>query len=188
TMQYTAEQGFLVAEGGIQAGTVDAHGPGEVRQGRAFVAFLPEYLEGALQDFVFVEFAGTSPHSGGFLEFHTHRYNNWLTRRCPCFIYLPIDTNIGTQTDGSIAKGYDELQKTLRTSRSSHGRIQRHRRRHRKTSGRRRRGRGRQLRLQQSRRRSRRCRDRKRRREGDCRAGQCNKARGDQTLICRDEE
>src|SRR5664279_4090305 len=44
TIQRLAEQGFLIAEGGIKARRVDAHGGGEVANARALVALAPEHL------------------------------------------------------------------------------------------------------------------------------------------------
>jgi len=38
------EEGFLVAEGGVEGGAVDAHGFGEVGEGSAFIALGPEDL------------------------------------------------------------------------------------------------------------------------------------------------
>src|SRR6185295_13716318 len=50
-----AEEGFLVAERGIEARTVDTHGLGEVAQGGAFVTLLPEDLQGGVHGLLRVE-------------------------------------------------------------------------------------------------------------------------------------
>ena len=50
-----AEQRFLVAEGGVEARAVDAHGPGQIGERRALVAFAPEDLQGLVESFVDVE-------------------------------------------------------------------------------------------------------------------------------------
>src|SRR5713101_4581351 len=50
-----AEQRFLVAERGIEARAVDAHGPGQIRERRALVTFAPEDLQRLVESFVHVE-------------------------------------------------------------------------------------------------------------------------------------
>src|SRR5437868_6264251 len=54
-VEHPAEEGLLVAEGGVEAGAVDAHGPGQLGQRRALVTLAPEHLERAVQGFVDVK-------------------------------------------------------------------------------------------------------------------------------------
>ena len=49
------EEGLLVAEGGVEGGSIDAHGFGEVGEGGAFVAFLPEDIQRGVEGLVGVE-------------------------------------------------------------------------------------------------------------------------------------
>src|SRR5205823_1756825 len=58
------EQLLLVAESGIQAGRVDAHGPGEVAHRRRLVAVAPEDVDGALERGFAVELARASAFHG----------------------------------------------------------------------------------------------------------------------------
>lgn len=55
-----AEEGFLVSEGGVEAGAVDAHGLGEVVERCAFVSAAPEDAQGTVERFVEIELTGTS--------------------------------------------------------------------------------------------------------------------------------
>ena len=43
-----AKENFLVAECGIEAGAIDAHGPRQLHQRLALVAFAPEDVQGAV--------------------------------------------------------------------------------------------------------------------------------------------
>jgi hypothetical protein len=44
-----AEEGFLVAEGGVEAGHVDAHGVGEGGEGGALVTVAPKKHQGGVE-------------------------------------------------------------------------------------------------------------------------------------------
>ena len=44
-IHHLPEEGFLVPEGGVKAGPVDAHGPGQLRERRSLVPSLPEDLQ-----------------------------------------------------------------------------------------------------------------------------------------------
>ena len=66
-----AEQRLLAAECRIEAWPLDAHGIGQVAQGRAFVATLPEHLHGLVQGLVAVEAARPPTLQTGFRHFHT---------------------------------------------------------------------------------------------------------------------
>src|SRR5437667_2670739 len=66
-----AEQGLLIAKGGIKARAVDSHGLGQIRQGRALESFAPKHPERALQRLIHVEGARTSHRRTGLLFLHT---------------------------------------------------------------------------------------------------------------------
>src|SRR5258707_4970270 len=59
-IEHLAEQLLLVAEGGIEARAVDAHGLGQIRQRRRLVTLAPEHVERTVQGFIDVEGARTS--------------------------------------------------------------------------------------------------------------------------------
>src|SRR5262249_55134838 len=64
-----AEEALLVAEGGIEARRVDAHGLGQVRDRGTFVTVAPEYLQRLIERGAQIELARASDcyHFGPFL-------------------------------------------------------------------------------------------------------------------------
>src|SRR5207237_8567014 len=54
-VQRLAEQLLLVPEGGVEAGSVDPHGPGQLRERGALVPACPEHLQGPVQCLIHVE-------------------------------------------------------------------------------------------------------------------------------------
>jgi hypothetical protein len=55
-----AEESGLISEGGVEAGTVDAHGGSEGGQGRALVAVLPEDAHCGFEGYFAAKGAGTT--------------------------------------------------------------------------------------------------------------------------------
>jgi hypothetical protein len=55
-----AEQALLVAERGIEARRIDAHGRRQVANGRALVALAPEYFERSVERLIRIEGAGAA--------------------------------------------------------------------------------------------------------------------------------
>jgi hypothetical protein len=75
TIKRFTEQGLLVPESGVEAGTVNAHGLGQIGKRGSFVAFLPEDPQSSLQGFVDIKGPGAAEGSAGSRYFHTERYN-----------------------------------------------------------------------------------------------------------------
>ena len=61
-----AKQALLVAEGGIEARRIDAHGPGQVAKGRALIALAPKHFERPVERVVGIESAGAANRHGLF--------------------------------------------------------------------------------------------------------------------------
>ena len=64
------KQALLIAKGGVKAGAIDAHGPGEMRERSAFVTFVPKNVHGPIQGRVGIEGA-RPPNPGRVFWFHT---------------------------------------------------------------------------------------------------------------------
>jgi Domain of unknown function (DUF5069) len=93
------EEILFIAEGGVEAGSINAHGGGEIGEGSALVTFFPEDEESGVKGLVGVEGAGSADDGGGFFHF------------------LPIDTinllTAAVQSDRLCTQRYIKKQNTL---------------------------------------------------------------------------
>jgi hypothetical protein len=91
-----AKQSLLAAEGGIEAGTLDSHRLGEIRQHRTLVALAPEDQERLMRNQIDVKLARTPCRHGDV----------------PPFLYLPIQYSPLTGRD-EAAIMYRQVHKWL---------------------------------------------------------------------------
>ena len=63
-IEHLTEQALLVAEGGIEARRIDAHGAGQVAQRRALIALAPKHFERPVERLVGIESAGPADRHG----------------------------------------------------------------------------------------------------------------------------
>src|SRR5260370_1086247 len=68
TVERLAEQLLLVPEGGVEAWSVDPHGPGQLRERGTLVAACPEHLQRPVQCLIHVELSRASRGHGELLQ------------------------------------------------------------------------------------------------------------------------